>query len=307
MTISDPKVRKGIVWVASYPKSGNTWMRVFLYHLVRIVGGHEGDADDLGNLQRIGGAEAGRIDLFERFMGRPVVGAPFEQIAAVRPKVQAAIAAEADGVVFSKTHTALGVTAGVPTIDFGSTVGAMYVVRNPLDVVPSLAAHFGISLDEAIDRMCLENCTFTPRDTLAPEFWGSWSQNVWSWTGQPNPLIMPVRYEDMLSMPNAVFRAVAGFVGHQPTDQQLASAIRLSSFKRLKDAEQRHGFVEAVREGQPFFREGRAGGWRRVLSQDQIRRVLGTHHDQMSRVGYLTSDLARLVPTRERQVGAGSD
>ena len=111
---------------------------------------------------------------------------------------------------------------------------------------------------------------------------------------------MPVRYEDMLSMPNAVFRAVAGFVGQRPTDEQLASAIRLSSFRRLKDAEQKHGFVEAVREGQPFFREGRAGGWRRDLSQEQIRRVLAVHYDQMGRVGYLTSELARLAPTHER-------
>ncbi len=289
------QVRRGIVWVASYPKSGNTWMRVFLYHLVRIVGGHEGDADDLNNLQRIGGAAAGRIDLFERFLGRPAFGAPFEQIAAVSAKVQAAIAAEADGIVFSKTHAALGVAAGVPTIDMASTAGAIYVVRNPLDIVASLSAHFDLSLDEAIDRMGMENCVFSPSSALAPEFWGSWSQNVASWTGQQNAGIMPVRYEDMLSMPKAVFRAVANFVGQPATDQQLSVAIRLSSFKRLKDIERESGFSEAVREGQPFFREGRAGGWRKVLSKEQIRRVVMSHQDQMRRVGYLSDELMREI------------
>lgn len=298
MNTADPRVTKGIVWVASYPKSGNTWMRVFLYHLIRIVGGHAGDAEGLDELQRIGGAEAGRIDLFERFMGRPVIGAPFAEIAAVRPRVQAAIAAEADGVVFTKTHTALGMAAGFPTIDFSSMVAALYVARNPLDIVASLSAHFGFSLDESIDRMCMENCVFTPSETLAPEFWGSWSQNVGSWTAQQNPRIMPIRYEDMLSMPKAVFRAVANFLGQQPTDQQLSSAIRLSSFKHLKDVEHEHGFAEAVREGQPFFREGRAGTWRGVLSQDQVRRVVAAHHGQMRRLGYLTDDLARLVPAQ---------
>ncbi len=295
MSVADPKAPKGIVWVASYPKSGNTWMRVFLYHLVRIVGGHEGDADDLNNLQRIGGAEAGRLDLYERFLGRAVVEAPFEQVAAARPRVQAAIAAEAEGIVFSKTHTALGVAAGAPTIDFASTAGAIYVVRNPLDLVGSLSAHFGFTLDEAIDRMALENCVFTPSSALAPEFWGSWSQNVGSWTGQQNPGILPVRYEDMLSMPKAVFRTVANFVGQPATDQQLSTAIRLSSFKRLKDIERERGFAEAVREGQPFFRGGRAGGWRGELSKEQIARVVAAHRDQMGRVGYLTDELARLV------------
>ncbi len=117
-----------------------------------------------------------------------------------------------------------------------------------------------------------------------------------SWTGQPNPTILPVRYEDMLAMPKAVFQTVARFVGQQATDKQLANAIRLSSFKRLKDAEREHGFAEAIREGQPFFREGRAGGWRGALSQQQVRRVVAAHHDQMHRVGYLTDELARLIP-----------
>ncbi len=295
MNAADPVAHK-IVWVASYPKSGNTWMRVFLYHLVRIVGGYGDDHDDLDNLQRIGGAEAGRIDLFERFLGTPMIGAPFERISAVRPQVQAAIAAEVDGVVFSKTHAALGLAAGVPTIDFASTAGAVYVVRNPLDIVASLSAHFGLSLDEAIDRMCMENCVFSPSAALAPEFWGSWSQNVGSWTGQPNPGILPVRYEDMLAMPKAVFRTVADFVRQPATDQQLATAIRLSSFKRLKDIEQERGFSEAVREGQPFFREGRAGGWRGALSKEQIGRVVTAHQEQMRRVGYMTEELAQLIP-----------
>ncbi len=288
------KVNKGIVWVASYPKSGNTWMRVFLYHLVRIVGGHEGEVESLDDLQRIGRAEAGRIDLFERFLARPVFGAPFEQIAAVRPKVQAAIAAEADGIVFTKTHAALGVAEGFPTIDFASTVGAIYVVRNPLDIVASLAGHLEISLDVAIDRMGMDNCIVTPNDLLAPEFWGSWSQNVGSWTGEPNPGILPVRYEDMLSMPQAVFRTVANFVRQPASDEQLSRAIQLSSFKRLRDIERERGFAEA-RDGQPFFRGGRAGGWRGELSKEQIRRVVTAHQDQMRRVGYLTDELAGLI------------
>ncbi len=214
--------------------------------------------------------------------------------------MQAALAAEANGVAFIKAHAALGIAGGYPTIDLTSSVGAIYIVRNPLDIATSLGAHFGFSIDDAIDRICLNNCVLTPDDTLVPEFWGSWSQNVASWTGSPNPRIKLVRYEDMLSMPHAVLRSVADFVGQIPDEQQLADAIHLASFRRLKEIERKYGFSEAVRPDQRFFRRGRAGGWRTELNTQQIRRIVAAHHIQMRRVGYLTSELAAYVPAGER-------
>ena len=270
-------------------------MRAFLYNLIRIVGCHDA-SDGLNELQRIGGSESGQIDLFERFLGKNPIGAPFEEIAAVRPRVQAALAAQANGVAFIKTRAALGIAGGYPTIDIKSSVGAIYIVRNPLDIAASLAMHFGFSIDDAIDRMCLDNCVFTPDDTLVPEFWGSWSQNVASWTGTPNPRIKLVRYEDMLSTPEAVLRSVADFAGQIPDERQLAEAIHLSSFGRLKEVERKYGFSEAIRPDQKFFRRGRAGGWRTELNTPQIRRIVAMHHIQMRRVGYLTSELAGYVP-----------
>ncbi len=291
---------KGIVWVASYPKSGNTWMRVFLYHLIRLVGGHQGDSDGLADLRRIGGSESGRLDLFERFLGKPPAAATVEEIAAVRPAVQGAIAAEADGLVVTKTHNAFGTIFGAPTIDMKPTAGAIYVIRNPLDVAVSLAAHFDIPIDEAVDRMCLDNCMASGDGRGVYEFWGSWSQNVESWTGNPHPSIMPVRYEDMLSMPKAVFRAAADFIAQRPSEEQLATAIRLSSFDRLRNAERKGGFQETIREGQQFFRIGRAGTWQKALTENQIGRIVGKHHLHMRRAGYLTGDLVHYAPAGQQ-------
>jgi hypothetical protein len=295
MTIADPGGRGGIVWIASYPKSGNTWMRVFLYHLVRLVHGYEG-SEDISELRRLGGGEAQRLDLFARVLGKPPRDATTEEIAAARPEVQAAIAAEAEGLIFTKTHNALGTFAGAPTIDIDVTAGAIYILRNPLDIAPSLADHFSISIDEAIARMELDNCMVSGDARAVYEFWGSWSQHVASWTGQPDPLIMPVRYEDMLSMPRAVFSKVAEFTRQQPTGAQLGEAMRLSSFQRLRGQEDRHGFQEVLRPDRKFFRQGRAGGWRTALTGDQVRRIVAAHHDQMRRVGYLTPELVQYVP-----------
>jgi hypothetical protein len=300
MPAADPQsapsaTQRGIMWVASYPKSGNTWLRVFLYHLVRLANGYEGSSD-VSELARLGGGEANRIDLFERILRKPVLKAKADEIAAARPKVQAAIAEEADGIVFAKTHNALGGFLGAPTINLGVTIGAFYVIRNPLDIAPSLADHFEISIDEAIARMELDSCVASGDSRAVYEFWGSWSQNVASWTGQPHPLIMPLRYEDMLSAPRAVFAKVAEFSRQEPTGEQVAEAMRLSSFQRLRKHEDEHGFHEARRPNQKFFRQGRAGTWREALTEDQVRRVVAAHHVQMRRVGYITDDLMQYIP-----------
>lgn len=284
-----------LVWIASYPKSGNTWMRVFLWHLLQPTG-LSATGESFGFLKGFCTPDSRRVDLFESFLGKPLQQATFAEVAAVRPKVQAAISAAALGVVAVKTHSALGVAEGAPTIDLALMRAAVYIARNPLDIAVSLGEHFGTPIDVAIERMCLENCMVSSGKSAAPEFWGSWSQNVGSWTGAPNPSIMPVRYEDMLSMPKQVFRAVAKFLHQQPADDELAAAMHASSFQNLKATEERAGFPETVRDGQRFFREGRAGLWREKLNRDQIRRLVSAHHVQMRRVGYLTPDLMQYVP-----------
>ena len=290
-----------IVWIASYPRSGNTWIRVFLWHLLRPAIDTSGEADeDLSFLSYFAAKDSSHVDLFERFLGRPPAEATFAEVAAVRLQVQAEIAAAVDGMIAVKTHSALGVSDEVPTIDLSLTAGAVYIVRNPLDIAVSLSAHFGMSIDEAIDRMGLENSTVASDDATAPEFWGSWSQNVGSWTGTPNPMIMPVRYEDMLSAPERVFPAVAKFLHLQPSTEQMAMARRASSFRHLTEMEKRSGFPETLRKGQRFFREGRVERWREILSEHQIGRLVGAHHVQMQRVGYMTPELMQFVPESAR-------
>ena len=290
-----------IVWLASYPKSGNTWMRTFVWHLLRQATGEAAPAGDgFDFLRQFAPMEAGHIAHFERFLGKPLASASFAEIAAAHPRVQAAIAAAASGVVALKTHSALGIANGAATIDLALTAAAIYIVRNPLDIAVSLADHFGTSIDTAIERMGLENCMVSSDDEMAPEFWGSWSQNVGSWTGSPNPIIMPIRYEDMLSAPEQVFPAVARFLHIPASPEQVAVAREESSFKRLKEMEERSGFHETVRAGQRFFRKGSAGGWRDILSHDQVRRLVAAHHVQMTRVGYMTPDLTQYVPESTR-------
>src|SRR5690348_3224785 len=137
-----------IVWLASYPKSGNTWLRAFLANLVanRI------DAVPLNELSRYCDDEA-NPDLFGALAGKPSADLGIDEIAALRPQVHAAIAARAQGTRFVKTHNMSGSYDGHALHNWQVSAGAIYVVRNPLDVAVSMTHHFGIGIDEAIERL----------------------------------------------------------------------------------------------------------------------------------------------------------
>lgn len=294
--ISDPQRPTGIVWIASYPKSGNTWVRVFLHNLMLIQMGAPLNDTDLDQVARNAVSEASLIRLFEEFAGKPVMEATVEEIAAARPKVHEAVRQRTPTVGLLKTHNILGRIFGVPTINPDATAGAIYVVRNPLDVVLSLQDHLGATLPEAILAMESENFASLPEARQVYEMWGSWSQNVETWTSDPRDFIIIVRYEDMLDNPIPTFRAVATHLHQAPTDAQLALAVERSSFKRLNRQEQEVGFREKAARGSAFFRVGRAGQWRDQLDENQIRRIVARHHKQMERFGYLTEDMMRYVP-----------
>jgi hypothetical protein len=118
------------------------------------------------------------------------------------------------------------------------------------------------------------------------EVQGSWSENVESWTAKPQKAVHVVRYEDMHTHPAKTFGGVARFLGLNPPRARLEKAIRMSSFRILQEQEKRHGFVEKHPEAQSFFRAGRIGQWREVLSEAQVARIVGDHGEQMARFGY---------------------
>ena len=210
------------------------------------------------------------------------------EIAATRHAVHQQIADEVDGLVFIKTHNCLVIDRGHSTINFAATAGAVYVVRNPLDVVISYAHHGGKTIDDSIEFVSMTDCESQGKPNAVYEVLGSWSQHVLSWTRNRHPALHVVRYEDMLGDPEETFAALARHLLLQPSSAQLAKAIERSSFIRLAAQEQRKGFRERPPGAdQNFFREGRAGQWKDVLTPAQIERIVAAHSEQMQRFGYL--------------------
>jgi len=287
MIVTDPNNPKGIVWIASYPKSGNTWLRVFLYHLMRITGGHPREEDEINKLDRASTYEGRLYGLFEEFLGKPLATASRGEVAIVRPQVHAAIAQRIDALALVKTHNVLGSLGGIPTVNTAVSAGTVYVVRDPRDIALSLASHLGTSTDQAIAAMGTKGYKTDNTEQTAFEIWGSWSEHVFSWTAQPHEAVLVVRYEDLLADPLKHFTTIVEHLGQRPNPEQLAEAIDLSTFDKLQAAEAEGDFRERSERAERFFRQGRAGEWREKLSEDQVQRIVDTHHEQMRRFGYL--------------------
>lgn len=280
-----------LIWLASYPKSGNTWMRTFLHNLFRDAR-QPVDINELDDFTL--GVSMGAW--YRRYFTKPLDEVTDEEAAKVRMQVQRDFTSAFPDSVFVKTHHFLGEKDGVPLHNMDVTAGAIYIVRNPLDVVLSMEPHFGISLDEAIAVLADEGASTKPDKGHVPEYYASWSTNVKSWTQAPNPQLLVLRYEDMLDKPRKSFKRVADFLGLKPTSDRLERAIKFSSFKVLKTLEEKRGFKERPKESKAFFREGKRDQWRAKLTEAQVRRIIADHHEQMARFGYIPEDYKDAVP-----------
>src|SRR5262249_13598624 len=185
-----------IVWLASYPKSGNTWLRAFLHNLLA----DPREAYDINALHTFCVSDSQAM-WYNRFDPRPPTQMTDEDVAQIRPRVHHAFTELGAGPVFVKTHMAMGILAGTQLITVAESAAAIYLVRNPLDVVISHSHHYGGDLDSTIDLLAAEGTMTKPSETHVAEYHGSWSEHVQSWTTHPSQGLHIVRYEDMLATP----------------------------------------------------------------------------------------------------------
>jgi len=280
----------GILWLASYPKSGNTWLRAFLANYLD----NAARPVSINRLPELSFSDS-RARYFEQVAGRPVGSLSWQEINQLRPKVHRLLANARPGVVPVKTHAAVGVVEGVPTITAGVTTRAIYIVRNPLDVCVSFAHHYGLSVDNAVKAIGFPGLKTQPRADQVPQVLSDWSRHVTGWVNLAGVALLTVRYEDMTASPLATFGKVVRFLDLPADQERLRRAIRRSDFRVLAGQEESDGFVEASSHTARFFRQGTVGGWRNVLSEEQVERIVKQHGPTMSRFGYRRDDGSPVV------------
>ncbi len=254
-----------IIWLASFPKSGNTWVRTFLANYFL------GQKREIGiNALREFTLSDARFDFYQRAaQGRYPADADIETYMKIRAKTLPLIAGAREGTHFVKTHQVIDVIHGIPLIPPALTAAAIYIMRNPFDVAPSFSRHTGADLDTTIAMMTSrQNIVSSPTGLF--EVLGRWDQHIDLWTSAPGLPRVTVRYEDLLADPKKGFRTIFDFLQVRIDQQQFKKTIRATSFESLRKQEDADGFIERPPGMEKFFHSGRAGGWREVLSDAQV-------------------------------------
>ena len=271
-----------IFWIASYPKSGNTWFRAFLTNFLKNTmepaGINELDVSWICANRRA----------FDDELGIESSDLSDDEISRFRPEVYRHMAARSPETLFWKIHDAYRSETLVPS---DATGGVVYLVRNPLDVSISFAHHSQWTLDHTIEMMSRDSTMLagTPGRLslqLRQELL-SWSNHVLSWLDQKAIPVHLVRYEDLCDRPLETFGNAIQFLGMADDPARVSRSASFSSFEELQQQEQLHGFKERPSELEFFFRKGKQGAWRDVLTQKQLDRVIRDHGAVMRRTGYL--------------------
>lgn len=271
---------RDLVLLASYPKSGNTWVRA-LFSGLR-------SSESAVELENLEGAMVASL--------HPLVCPfPINRLVMSEQELWHADACRLlrnPGRPFTllKTHLALRNDPSGECV-FPSEIvrGVIHVVRHPFDVAPSLANHLGVDIPLAVDYMLQDDFVSGGGfGELLPEYWGSWRQHTNSWCAPDTAFpVLRVRFEDLKSDPVAELRRMIAFVGiEEYPEDRLHRAAEAASFDRLRKQETDRGFKERSLVSSEFFRGGRTGdGWKQ-LSDRQRERILQATSVEMARLGY---------------------
>ena len=276
-----------IFWLASYPKSGNTWVRVLLTNYAR-------DVETPAEINKLDtSAIASSRTWFDEWAGIEASALDDEVIERLRPDVYRCMAREERQTIYMKVHDAWSRTdAGEGLFPPDVTAGVVYILLNPLDMAASCAHHWGLDQEPAVANLCDPQYTISRSlggmaDQLRQRL-GSWTTHVKSWLDESDLPVHLVRYEDLRHDPVAAFGGVVRFCGLPQEEDRVRKAVAFSSFDELQRQEREKGFNErSVKAPGGFFRRGEAGSWREELPQHLVQQLIDVHGETMRRFGYL--------------------
>lgn len=282
---SDLPVGK-IDWLASYPKSGNTWMRMLLSNYFS----EQDDPHDINKPGITNGIASSRM-LFDEFLGVDSSDLTAEEVKTLQPHIYKLLTEHNRQHHWLKVHDAQAMLPDgrwlFPPAVSGSVV---YLIRNPLDVTVSLAFHDGHEdMDRAVSKMCNRDMALGGEQRAQlRQFMGSWSDHVRSWTDQSEIPVLVVRYEDMLADTISELERVIAFARPAKAVEiwRLEKAVRNAAFDKMQTAESETRFRETPSKAKRFFRNGKAGDWKNHLSNEQVNRICECHVNIMKRFNY---------------------
>ncbi|KQX20754.1 hypothetical protein ASD39_04140 [Sphingomonas sp. Root50] len=277
-------------------KSGNTWMRLMLMHLLKPKdGGWTPDrAIDVGTgpLPRVNIESASLLDT-------SLLTADEQDL--LRPRLCDAEARAETERCFFKSHDAYRFNRdGVPIHGESAGQAALYLVRDPRDIALSLAPFWGWSLDRTVAFINDPDADLQgiPKHFSQQIFQKTldWSSHISSWLDQTRVPILVIRYEDLRASPVRWLTRAVEFLGLRVAAADIARAVELTDFDRLRREEETHGFSERFRVGTTFFRRAEPGEGRTLLDRPLRQAIERAHGAMMERLDYTCEDGVAVSP-----------
>jgi len=279
-------IPNNLFWLASYPKSGNTWFRSFLQALLS-------DQNKPFNINELStGSIASSRLWIDNALGFDSADLTHDEVDNVRTSVYQWSSKQAQEYAYHKIHDAyISDTQKKPLFGYSGIAGALYIVRNPLDVCISLANHYNVSIDQAIKIMgekdyAIGASTHRLADQLRQKM-GSWSEHVQGWLSATDIAIKMIRYEDMHGQALQTFMQAAVFLNLPDDSSQVGLAIEACQFEKLQSQEKVTRFKEAPPKTERFFRKGKVGDWQSTLTKQQVQTIIKDHYTVMHKLNYV--------------------
>ena len=279
-----------IVWLASYPKSGNTWVRLFLRSYLSK------DKEVFNINQKPGDQfKINRFPNYKILKEMQISSNNFFEIAKNWITVQEKINLN-NKLNILKTHNALCTINGSKFTNKENTIGAIYIVRDPRDVAVSFSHHLGISLKEVVDLIINEKHSIYESD-FVPEKNGtgstllsSWANHYKSWKNYNLSKILIIKYEDLVNKTFEKFYEIVSYLNKlqniEIDERKISNSIGLTKFENLQELEKKYGFEEST-SSKAFFRAGKIGSWRQELNNELSKKIEKYFSSEMKELNYL--------------------
>jgi hypothetical protein len=289
-------------YLASYPKSGNTWCRVFITELRRLACLDSAEATAAARQEELelrlnrdlatGSIVSSRHWLDDQ-LGIDSSDMSWTELDKVRGRVGHQRAVYAECLRYHKVHDAFVSpdSSGRPVVPVEHCRGAVVVIRHPADVAVSLSHFFSWDLGRCVAFLLSEQaglCRSSKRGgQQVRQFMGSWANHVHSWVDQQQIPVLLLRYEDLLAQPELHFGFLAGFLDLPTEPELIRQTVANTRFEKLRAKEEEEGgFHERPECCERFFRSGRSGEGREQLSADQLGQLEEAFSRTLKRFGY---------------------
>lgn len=282
-------------FVVSYPKSGNTWVRLMAaaYNLsdeefLGFMESHSAPADLPGAL---------RYTDVERYQYQTISPFPIDEIgfaneARMRPAamlvLRRELSASTHHPTLVKSHNLCGTINGIDLWNSNWADRVVNPVRDPREICCSFSVHRDMDYKKTAEFMADSKARMGEDGKRLNSLLGTWSTHVKSWLNEENIPVHTVRYEDLQADPFGEFYDIMDFLGAPDlTEDRVEEAVQQTQFDRMQELESKYGFHEKTADQGQFFRSGKTDGWKDELPANVARKIEEDHGDVMERLGYL--------------------